>query len=53
MKQRITGRVNGGNYEVVYPDGSVMKTAALSEARQDEKLRAAIQRNGWEALPEE
>jgi hypothetical protein len=49
MKQRITGRVNGSNYEVVSPAGDVMKSIPLSEA--DSKLRAAIERNGWEALP--
>jgi hypothetical protein len=49
---RIVGRVNGNNYEVVYPDGSVMKSIPLNEAARDEKLKAAIQRNGWEALPE-
>lgn len=48
MKQRITGRVNGSNYEVVSPDGNV-KVIPLTEA--DTKLRAAIERNGWEALP--
>jgi hypothetical protein len=52
MKQRIVGRVNGENYEVVYPDGSVVKTLPLDEARNDEKLKAAIQRNGWPAIPE-
>lgn len=49
MKQRITGRVSGSNYEVVSPDGNVLKTIPLSEA--DSKLRSAIERNGWEALP--
>jgi hypothetical protein len=49
MKQRITGRVNGSNYEIVSPSGDVMKAIPLSEA--DSKLRAAIERNGWEALP--
>ena len=52
MKQRIAGRVNGENYEVVYPDGSVMKQIPLGEARNDTQLAAAIQRNGWEAIPE-
>jgi hypothetical protein len=49
MKQRITGRVNGANYEVVSPAGDVMKSVPLSEA--DSKLKSAIERNGWEALP--
>jgi hypothetical protein len=48
VKQRITGRVNGHNYEVVSPSGNVMKTIPLAEA--DSKLRAAIQRNGWEQI---
>lgn len=48
MKQRIIGRVNGSNYEVVSPAGDVMKSIPLSEA--DSKLRAAIERNGWEAI---
>lgn len=52
MKQRISGRVQGGNYEVVYPDGSVMHQVALAEARNDAKLAAAIERNGWEKIPE-
>lgn len=52
MKQRITGRVRGDNYEIVYPDGSVMKETALSDARNDTKLKASIERNGWEAIPE-
>jgi hypothetical protein len=49
MKQRIAGRVNGPNYEVVSHDGNVLKTIPLSEA--DSKLRSAIERNGWEPLP--
>lgn len=48
MKLRVVGRVNGSNYEVVSPDGNV-KAIPLAEA--DSKLRAAIERNGWEALP--
>lgn len=50
MKQRITGRVNGANYEVLSPDGDVMKSTPLEEARKDSKLLAAIERNGWEKL---
>jgi hypothetical protein len=48
VKQRITGRVNGDKYEVVSPSGDVLKEILLSEA--DSKLRAAIERNGWEAI---
>ena len=51
MKQRIIGRVRGGNYEIVYPDGSVMKQMTLDEAKADDKLKAAIERNGWEEIP--
>lgn len=49
MKRRIIGRVIGPNYEVVSPDGDVMRSIPLSEA--DSKLRSAIERNGWEAIP--
>jgi len=52
MKQRITGRVNGGHYEVVGTNGAVMKQIPLAEARADTKVQAAIKRNGWEAIPE-
>lgn len=49
MKRRITGRVNGGYYEVLDPDGGVQMQMPLVEAREDAKLQAAIKRNGWEA----
>jgi hypothetical protein len=52
MKQRREGRVNGGNYEVVEHDGSVISQVSLDVARNDTKLAAAIKRNGWEAIPE-
>lgn len=52
MKQRVTGRVNGDRYEVTYPGDIVVQSVPLSEARQDSKLAAAIDRNGWEAIPE-
>lgn len=52
-KQRITGRVQGGNYKIVHPDGSVMSQTPLSAARTDAKLAAAIKRNGWDAVPVE
>jgi hypothetical protein len=48
VKQRITGRVNGSYYEVVSPSGDVMKQIPLTEA--DSKLKAAIERNGWESI---
>jgi hypothetical protein len=50
MKQRITGKVNGANYEVLSPTGDVMKSVPLDEARNDSKLMAAIERNGWEKI---
>jgi hypothetical protein len=53
VKQRIIGRVNGDNYEVVLPSGEVNQTIPLEEAKQDTKLAAAIRRNGWQQLPEE
>lgn len=49
MKDRVVGRVNDGHYEVVYPDGNVMKRMPLDEARSDAKLMAAVERNGWES----
>jgi hypothetical protein len=52
MKKRITGRVNGGNYEVLDTAGGVIRQVPLSEARGDTKLIAAIARNGWEAIPD-
>lgn len=48
MKKRITGRVSGANYEVLSPDGDVVKQIPLEEA--DSKLKAAIERNGWEKI---
>ena len=52
-KQRILGRVNGDNYEIVHPDGGVVSEVPLKDARTDTKLAAAIKRNGWEPVPEE
>jgi len=52
-KQRILGRVQGGNYEIVHPDGSVVSQVPLRDARGDARLAASIKRNGWEAIPEE
>lgn len=52
MKQRIEGRVSGSTYVVTAPDGGVMKQIPLDEARRDPKLKAAIERNGWQAIPE-
>lgn len=48
MKQRIIGRVRNGMYEVVGVDGEVISSTPLGEAKQDRKLKAAIERNGWE-----
>lgn len=53
MKQRILGRVKDGNYEVVHPDGGIVSQTPLKDARTDKKLASAIERNGWEAIPEE
>jgi hypothetical protein len=50
VSQRITGRVNGQNYEVLSPAGDILKQMTLDEARFDSKLKAAIVRNGWEGL---
>ena len=50
MKQRITGRVNGEIYEIVGLDGDVIQTIPLADARDDQKLMAAIRRNGWESI---
>jgi hypothetical protein len=50
MSQRITGRVNGEHYEVLSPAGEVLKRMTLDEARNDSKLKAAIERNGWERV---
>lgn len=50
MKQRITGRVNGEFYEVVNPDGNVSSRIPLEEAKSNAKLKAAIERNGWERM---
>ena len=48
--KRIEGRVNRERdvYEVVSPDGHVMKEVPLGEV--DSKLRSAIERNSWESL---
>ncbi len=50
MKARIEGRVRGGNYVILAPDGGVMREYPLSEAREDKKLAAAIARNSWEPV---
>jgi hypothetical protein len=51
VKKRFGGRVRGGLYEILAPDGGVIKQLTLADARNDTKLAAAIQRNGWEAIP--
>lgn len=53
MKKRFTGRVRGGSYEVLDPNGGVVKTMTIAEAREHPKLASAIDRNGWDAIPEE
>lgn len=45
---RIEGRIEG-NYYVISHDGTLRKIP-LDEARQDRKLLAAIERNGWERI---
>jgi len=50
MKQRIKGRRNGGMYEVVGIDSSIMTAMPIDEAKSDRKLAAAIKRNGWEPV---
>lgn len=46
---RIEGRIEGGNYVVAH-EGTLRKIP-LEEARQDRKLLKAIERNGWEQIP--
>lgn len=46
---RIEGRVEGGQY-VIRGASGVMKEIPIAEAREDPKLAAAIQRNGWEPI---
>lgn len=46
---RIEGRVEHSHYVIRGPQG-VMKQIPLTEARQDSKLLAAIERNGWEEV---
>jgi hypothetical protein len=48
---RITGHVEEGNYVIRDTSGGVIRMISLDEARADTKLRAAIERNGWEAIP--
>lgn len=51
MKRRFEGRVVGGEYVVAGPDGGIALQLPMNEARQDAKLRQAIERNGWEEIP--
>jgi hypothetical protein len=53
MKQRFGGRVGDGVYELTAPDGGILRAIPLDQARSDTKLKAAIQRNGWQAIPED
>lgn len=48
---RIEGRVEHSQYVIRGPQG-VMKQTPLSEAREDRKLLSAIERNGWERIPD-
>lgn len=50
MKHRIEGKLGDGVYLILAPDGGIMRAIPLDEAKADTKLRAAIQRNGWEKL---
>lgn len=52
MKERITGRVKDGFYEIVHPGETVVHRVTLEEGRNDTKLKAAIERNGWPQIPE-
>lgn len=53
MKQRISGRVEGDKYVVRAPDGVPTMECSIDVARTLPALKAAIKRNGWEAVPEE
>ena len=48
---RLEGRVEHSQYVIRGPQG-VVKEIQLDQAREDRKLAAAIQRNGWEAIPD-
>lgn len=52
MKQRITGEVRDDDYVILDVAGGVTRQIPLAQARQDAKLKAAILRNGWAAIPE-
>lgn len=49
-KTRIEGRVNGNAYEIIGMAGNVISSVPLSEAKENRKLQAAIDRNGWMKL---
>lgn len=48
---RLEGRVEHSQYVIRGPQG-VMKQIPLEEARGDRQLASAIQRNGWEEIPD-
>ena len=49
---RIEGRVSqDGMYYELVQRGEVRQRYHIAEAQADPKLRAAIKRNGWRALP--
>lgn len=49
--KRITGHVEEGHYVIRDTSGGVNRMIPLDDARADTKLRAAIERNGWKAIP--
>jgi hypothetical protein len=48
---RIEGGVEYSQYVIRGPQG-VLKQIPLTEARGDRKLLSAIERNGWEGIPD-
>lgn len=52
MTGRITGRVSddGTAYEL-WQNGTLRMSIPIAEAHANDKLKASIRRNSWEALP--
>lgn len=48
---RVEGRIRHGMYVITSANG-VVKEIPLSDARNDDKLKAAIKRNSWEEIPD-
>lgn len=51
----LTGRVEGhksadGLFYQIWQGETLAKSMSIEEARLDDKLKAAIKRNGWEEL---